>query len=296
MFPLSVVHYMELAENPRDHQRQRAADAMMKLSREPVTIAPLSKIIDEELSQELHRRLRRPMFPIKVKKFGVGAGFAALGEPRQLRLIGGTAEDRLQLAARMGTTVKDLEREANTRAEYMFLAGPSAGERVQIPGYDPYAARGIADRELDSFNVMVNTLRTMPEYGSRPLDLICARQLSFDIIDNYTRALISAGYTKSSPWHSKEDLTDFLMSLPSRRVASLIQFHYLQDIHRNWSINDLRDITALSMAIPYCDIVVTDKKAWDTATNRARLDREFSTAIFSRLNDLSDHLQYRAKS
>jgi hypothetical protein len=50
------------------------------------------------------------------------------------------------------------------------------------------------------------------------------------------------------------------MSMPSRRVASMIQFHYLQDVQRDWTINDLRDIHAVSMAIPYCDIVVTDKK------------------------------------
>lgn len=48
MFPLSAVHYMELAENPRDHQRQEAARVMMSLSRFN-TITSTSKILDEEL-------------------------------------------------------------------------------------------------------------------------------------------------------------------------------------------------------------------------------------------------------
>jgi hypothetical protein len=69
-----------------------------------------------------------------------------------------------------------------------------------------------------------------------------------------------------------------------------MQFHDLKDVHRDWKINDLRDIAALSIAIPYCDVVVTDKKACDTAANRAHLDREFSTPIFSKLTDLADHL------
>ena len=70
-----------------------------------------------------------------------------------------------------------------------------------------------------------------------------------------------------------------------------MQFHYLKDVQRDGTlINDLRDIAALAQAIPYCDIVVTDSKAWDAATKRAHLDEEFGTAIFRRLTDLTAHL------
>jgi hypothetical protein len=70
----------------------------------------------------------------------------------------------------------------------------------------------------------------------------------------------------------------------------MIQFHYLKDIARNWTINDLRDIAALSAAIPYCDVVVTDKKAWDVVVNRAHLDSEFRTHVLHRLDGLVDFL------
>ncbi|MGW9131967.1 hypothetical protein [Streptomyces sp. NPDC055681] len=63
-----------------------------------------------------------------------------------------------------------------------------------------------------------------------------------------------------------------------------------RDGDRNWAINDLRDIDALSLAIPYCDVVVTDGKTWDTAVNRAHLDREFDTAIFRRMSDVANRL------
>ena len=46
-----------------------------------------------------------------------------------------------------------------------------------------------------------------------------------------------------------------------------------------------------SMAIPYCDIVVTDSEVWDVSVNRAHLDREFGTAIFRRLTDLADYVE-----
>jgi hypothetical protein len=90
--------------------------------------------------------------------------------------------------------------------------------------------------------------------------------------------------------NDRERLTDFLMSLPSRRVTAMIQFHYLKDVNRDWSINDLRDVLALSTAIPCCDIVVTDKMAWDVTKKRAHLDEEFGTTIFCSLEDLVAHL------
>nr|WP_134001333.1 hypothetical protein [Streptomyces sp. 846.5] len=89
------------------------------------------------------------------------------------------------------------------------------------------------------------------------------------------------------PFHSKGEFIAFLMALPTRRVVSMMQFHCVQDVRREWKINDLRDIAALATAIPYCDVVVTDSKAWDAAENRSRLGREFGTAIFRRMTRLT---------
>ena len=249
ILPLSAVHYMELAENPRDHQREEAANVMASLSRFN-TMASGSKILDEELALALNRRFGRPAFPTRVPKFGVGVGFA-FGEHLRLRLRGGTDEERARLEARLGMSIADLEAQVNVIAEFHLLNQPSAELRAQIPGYDAYAARRVADRGLESFNVMLNTLRTDAAYAASPLDLICARQFVFEFQDNYVRAIMSAGFTgHRTPFRDKEAYTDFLMSLPSRRVAAMIQLHYLKDLSRDWAINDLRDVAALSTAIP----------------------------------------------
>lgn len=288
-FPLSAVHYMELAENPRDHQREEAAKVMAVLSRFN-TIAPTSKILEEELAVAFNLRFGRPAFPVKVQKFGFGAGFA-FGESKRFRLTGGTDDDRRRFEAQLGKSIAEWEAEINIVAECHLLLGPPTRLRESIPNYAPYAARRVADEELRSFNVMVQTLRINSDILSRSLDAICARQFVFEFLDDYTRALLNAGFSKNrTPFRSKEEYTDFLMSLPSRRVAAMIQYHYLRDVQRDWTINDLRDIDALSTAIPYCDIVATDKKAWDASVNRAHLDNEFNTAIFCRLSDLAAYV------
>lgn len=285
MFPLSAVHYLELGENPRDHQRKEAADVMVVLSRFN-TITTAARIIDEELAQALHNRFGRPAFPIKVKKFGCGAYFALMGEEREFRLTGGSEEARWVLEAKLGKSIRQWEAEVNAVAEYDLLRQPEA-DRAQIPGYDPYAARRIADEELKSFNKLVETVHNDPDVIPRPLDAIYERQFVFEFLDNYTRALMSAGFVgQRRPFHSKEEFSDFLESMPSRRVATMLQFHYLKDVGKRWKINDLRDNVSLSKAIPYCDIVVTDKEVWDVAVNRAHLGKEFETPVFRRLTDL----------
>ena len=292
MLPLSAIHYMELSENPRDHQRQEAANVMAVLSRFNA-ITSTKKIVDEELALALNKRFGRPAFLVKVRKFGVGVSFALEGEAKRFHVTGSSDEAREQLEAQLGRSIAELEDEINAVAEYELLKQPPKDYWDQIPDYDPYAARRVADRELESFNVMLTSLRTNADYASRPLDVICARQLFFDIEENYVHALANAGYSMNRPprLNSREALTDFLMSMPSRRVTTMMQFYYLQDIDRDWTINDLRDIAALAAAIPYCNMVVTDNKAWDAAVKRAHLDREFGTGIFRRLSDLAAYLR-----
>ena len=219
---------------------------------------------------------------MKVEKFGVGVWFALKGESKGFRLAGGSAEAHRQLEAQVGTSIAELEDEINAIAEYELLKQPPKAYWDQIPDYDPYAARRAADRELESFNVMLRTLRTNTDVHSRPLDAICARQFFFDIEENWVRALLNAGYNSNRPpaLKSREALTEFLMSMPSRRVTTMMQFHYLKDVQRDWTINDLRDIAALAQAIPYCDIVVTDSKAWDAATS-GRIWTRSSVLLFS---------------
>lgn len=266
IFPLSAMHYIELNENPRDAQRREAAQVMAAFSKF-TTMASIGRIIDEEMARSFNKMCGRPMFPVRVPKFGNGVGYA----------FGETA---------------DSNEEVDYPKEYAALEGAPQALRSHIPNYDAYVGRKIADSELNSFNLMLETLRTDPDIAARPLDAICSRQLLFDVVDNFVWARINAGFAKSLPpgLRSKEDFTAFVMSLPSRRVSTMMQFHYLKDISRNWTINDLRDVHLLSTAIPYCDVVLTDRKAWDTAKNRAHLDQEFSTAIFCSLDDLVAHL------
>jgi hypothetical protein len=64
---------------------------------------------------------------------------------------------------------------------------------------------------------------------------------------------------------------------------------YYRDANHNWTISDIRDIGALSLAVPYCDVVVTDRQVAHALT-AAKLGEHFGTSIFSRLSELVEAL------
>lgn len=109
---------------------------------------------------------------------------------------------------------------------------------------------------------------------------VAARQVCRDIFDSYKPALASAGFVTSFPLRNKEELTYFLEHLPRQQVATSLNYNYVKQTSTTWKINHLRDIEALSVAIPYTDAMVTDADVWDVAAHRACLDAEFGIPVF----------------
>jgi hypothetical protein len=284
MVPPSKVTYLELTENERDTLRQQVADVMWRLSRVR-TLAPVEKILDEEISRELHRRFGRPLLPLKVKKIGTGV-FFAFGTPGRHRLVF-DEKDRPMIEARLGSSVEQFEQRANAFLEYQMLATPQS-LRDQVEGFDPTTTRKLADVQLASMGVMIDNLHGQSEMAKRPLEIVTARQLMGDTFENFSRGLQHAGFP-SLPLRDNLELSDFVMHLPTQRVSVLLAHRYVHQESTKWKINHLRDIEALSNSIPYCEAVVTDRDAC-AAARKTRLDTEFDTAVFSQLTDLAAFL------
>jgi hypothetical protein len=52
---------------------------------------------------------------------------------------------------------------------------------------------------------------------------------------------------------------------------------------KQWEGNDLNDVSALSIAVPYCDVGITERQ-WVHSVDRAELGQRFNTAM---INDLA---------
>lgn len=88
---------------------------------------------------------------------------------------------------------------------------------------------------------------------------------------------------------SQRDFKEFLNSLPTALCLFTLLLERDQQLQRLIEVNDLYDVWALSLAIPYSDIVVTEKM-WTAISRQAKLDKICNTTILSSIDEMIGHL------
>ena len=80
-------------------------------------------------------------------------------------------------------------------------------------------------------------------------------------------------------------------NIPTALCEFTLMFQRDQQSSRIIQVNDVYDIWHLTLAIPYSDIVVTEKM-WTTISRNTALDKKCNTVILSPINDLSKVLWF----
>lgn len=126
-------------------------------------------------------------------------------------------------------------------------------------------------------------------HGSKMERLIMATEVS-DIRGPIAHGLARAGVSVDDFFAmGRDEITSFILSMPSRNVTYNMRLARHRNRQKEWSANDLNDVTSLATAVPYCDIVVTEK-SWVHTLTQAGLDREYGTRILSDAGGLVDAL------
>jgi hypothetical protein len=94
------------------------------------------------------------------------------------------------------------------------------------------------------------------------------------------------GLDPARPGSGRPRMTAFADRMPSVRIAVDLK---AQLFRNHWKVNALHDIDALSMAVPYCHVVVPDREMADLRS-RSRAGQRNGTRVLSRLRDLPDQL------
>jgi hypothetical protein len=91
-------------------------------------------------------------------------------------------------------------------------------------------------------------------------------------------------------WNEKE-LMDFIKEIPTFYVLFNLSYQNEKNYNRRINRNDIYDISSLSIAIPYCDIVVTEKHFASIAKS-VKLDEIYNTIIlrWSSIDELEKYL------
>lgn len=186
----------------------------------------------------------------------------------------------------------DWLRDLEHKAEVMLLAGPSDEDipELRAGGYCPEVAReSLMNNLLIEQDFSTNVLDDRWRKG-RLRDVMGARELALELVDIVTEELTSRGLTLNEVMGgSLEQARRFPLSMPSTCVRIEVKTRYHRDARHRWTVNDLHDIFAMSVAVPYCDIVFTDASI-RSALLAAHLDVRMGTIIPRRIEELVEVL------
>lgn len=266
--PLSWIHYVEVHQAHPVERRQRLAKLMIELS-QGLSIAPLSWRLPESLTQSVARAFGIVRVPQPVAVLGCGVAFA-FGQPR-MPLFDGTAPfmEPILAGESTGLGVSELALAAETLRS---LRSSSASRAKEFEDGRAWARKDSPDALL-----RLHLARTAIQFRPAILDALRANAVTLDL---------------SSPT-AEQSLTEIILGVPELAVS--VRLNVARDLQHDRHIagNDFRDIDALCLAIPCCDLVVTEA-LWTSLSNRRVSTVPHGDRVVRSLKSLERFLAQRA--
>ena len=283
--PLTSTTYWEIERISSLRQRSDLADVIAEISGF-VTITGRSVFVEHQMRTALANGFGGPA-PKAIEVFGFGRFFAS-GDRRHFSLVGtdGAVLD-FPIEA-----VRELERAARVVGEYMMVRGPAPEDLPQLRtlGYDPEEVEKVERQRLAREEDLAVKLASGDARLGHLADIVHARHLYWELDEHLRSGLERYGVDIEEFFnHDKEWLIAFLDDIPSAAVAMTLTEKNFRFVEKGWTGNDVRDSDAMSAAVPYCDVVMTDKHVAAQLKQSAAVRRQH-TVVLSRLRDLNEIL------
>lgn len=197
-----------------------------------------------------------------------------------------------QLRNVMGTPEFDeFFTDANRKMERALLVGPADEDlqALRANGYAPEVTHNTTETRAQQEREQAARLDADPHWRrGRLRDVIGAREFAVEWIDQLTHAVMARNTTIGQTiLGDRTRIRAFADGMPSNRVAITVKTCYHRDGQHRWTSNDIHDIDALAVAVPYCDAVFTDK-AVRNALTAAREILPLGTFLPRRPSNLTD--------
>jgi hypothetical protein len=283
--PLTAATYMEVARISSLRWRTDLANVIAEVSGF-VAITGLSFVVEHQLRIALAALFGGPP-PAPIPVFGLGNPFG-VGEQKAfvLRRKGGGAPD---LPAAL---VREIETASRVMGEYLLLRGPAPEDMpaLRALGYRPEEVAKVEEARVNREKELATMLKDGTANRGRLGDIVHARYLYWELGDRLPAALqpysidVSDFFAKGKEW-----MTVLLDDIPSAAINITLADKGFRNSYKKWTGNDIRDADAVSAAIPYCDVVMTDNYVAAQLAKAPAVARH-GTLVLSRLSDLNDAL------
>lgn len=145
-----------------------------------------------------------------------------------------------------------------------MLKGPSDDELPELrrDGYDAMTAKRIQTLRARQEAEQAERLSADPRWRrGRLRDLVAARYLLVELQELLPAALQDRRLTLSDviPNGDRTTARQFVDAMPSADVQISLQVCAHRNPETSWTPNDYFDLDAMSVAVPYCDVVATER-------------------------------------
>lgn len=276
-FVLSCAHYYETQRRTKAESRVDLGTTMALFSLFH-SIAPPQLIVPAEIRQ----CLTGEDLTAQVNLFGVGMKHA----------FNTTMDLTIAPAATLAAFPPEWHAEAAATyaqaMEFVILAAPPMPNNVHERMLETASMlRDGAQMFVDGQNTIADHIVTH-KLRSRLPDVSASSEIA-DFLPALIQGCQRHSVDLDELLSDRETIYELLRSIPSRWVSSELRRVRLRNPQQPWTKNDLNDILALSIAVPYCDIVVTERQ-WARHINDLGFAQQYGTVVLHDLTDLTEAL------
>lgn len=273
-FVLSCAHYYETQKRQAGRSRANLGDTMAELSKFHA-IAPVTKIVPAEIRQYLTKA------PVEsqIDLFGIGYQHAFATDLDLVSQLDLGFIDALPFARR-----SQIRSAVSESVERFILAAPEEAPSIALKMFETASQiSSSAETFATSQSELSRRIGALKLRG-RLADVAIMSEVA-DILTPLMTESALCGVDLNEILTSKDSIRSLLHGLPSRWVMSELRRVRLRNPQQPWESNDLNDLLSLSIAVPYCDVVVTERQ-WARHINQLGLAEQFGTTVLHDLTSL----------
>lgn len=276
IFPLSLMHMMETMARYDQESKIRLAKIMAKISKNHAmkSFVEIEKVEFLNLFASIHDKSK----VAEVNVIDKNLLYAVDAEK-----VGISFNQNCQLSDEIKAELRDVLNQFTNHEEIFthFMKSPFDKELVEETNKDD-------EESKKQWEKIQKRLKDIPKEHKYNICLVegfterltCHLKWIMPLLNKNKEEIIP-----SDTYETPESTKRFSESIPTLDVQIKLMYEILKDSNRPIKNHDNRDVAFLATAIPYCDVVITEK-TWKHAAKMQNLDEKYSTKIENDLNFL----------
>lgn len=274
IFPISMIHLSETSSISKPKWRQQLSSLMASISKCNTLTPYWTWILDMEIENLVLKTIGLSQY--NIQKYWLGKGIPHLIGQKPSIVVDEQVDSKVLMKLE-----KDLLDVLNDPKSLEFLLTKNVSDK---------SLEMDKIKAVDQFEKIRENLQNIKNNDLRRRCFL-AQNITATITPRLAKTLIKFKLPKEyiDIIIPQNDIEKFLMSIPTALCEFTFLFYRDQQLQRPIKVNDIADIWHLTLAIPYSDIVITEKM-WTSISKQTKLDQKCNTIILSSIKELNKYL------